>query len=52
MVDEDSWERLLNSVPPHWMEGMAVLAQRCSGAWQEFSEQLEERKNTITSESS
>lgn len=52
MVDEDSWERLLNSVPPHWMEDIAVLAQRCSGAWQEFSAQLEERKNTIASESS
>ncbi|MEU4768127.1 streptomycin biosynthesis protein [Actinosynnema sp. NPDC023794] len=51
MVDADVRERLLSSVPPHWLDGIAVLAQRCSGAWQEFSEQLEERRNTISSES-
>ncbi|GAU67186.1 putative regulatory protein [Streptomyces sp. NBRC 110611] len=42
-VEGEEWERLLNSVPMHCTAAIAELARGCSGVWQEFAAQLEQR---------
>ncbi|MER7948917.1 ParB/RepB/Spo0J family partition protein [Streptomyces sp. NPDC096079] len=41
-LTSDTWERVIETIPPHSARAVADVARRCAAAWQELANRLEE----------
>jgi ParB-like chromosome segregation protein Spo0J len=39
------WEEFIDAIPPHWLRDISLVAERASGEWRDFAEQLRRRQN-------
>jgi len=42
-MNEEQWQRFVDTVPVHCGDAVAAAARQCAGAWEGFAQQLEER---------
>ncbi|MFJ3842208.1 ParB N-terminal domain-containing protein [Streptomyces sp. NPDC090054] len=44
-LTSDTWERVIETIPPHAASAVADVARRCAAAWQELADRLEKSGN-------
>lgn len=42
-----SWQRVIESVPPHCVDAVAEAARDCAGSWWKFAQRLEKRQASL-----
>ena len=43
-VDDAEWQRLMASVPAHWLDAISALSRACAERWQTGADQLDRRR--------
>jgi hypothetical protein len=46
-ADPGRWREFVNAIPPHWLGVMAPIAGTIAKEWNQFTEQLKNKQETV-----